>query len=136
MSSALIGETNARRSRGDLRSQPRRGRSPAPDQDTLSRSERRQWRGGEWGFFLNPRGVRVRDKFSRIYSSRLECFGASLARPRVAQELAAQVIGVRRVAPPGSPFGVDREIIGQLPSGVCVATRKSTPRLIFGFSAV
>src|SRR3954468_19240329 len=62
--------------------------------------------------------------------------GASLARPSVAQELAAQVIGVKSFALPGDPLGVDREIIGQLPSGFCVATRKSIPRLIGGRSAV
>src|SRR5207248_8403472 len=62
-------------------------------------------------------------------------FGASLARPSVAQELAAQVIGVNSFALPGEPSGVDREIIGQLPSGFCVATRKSIPRLISGRSA-
>src|SRR3954463_15528080 len=60
----------------------------------------------------------------------------SLARPSVAQELAAQVIGVNSLELPGEPSGVDREIIGQLPSGVCVATRKSIPRLISGRSAV
>jgi len=54
----------------------------------------------------------------------------------VAQELAAQVIGVRSFALPGEPLGVDREIIGQLPSGDCVATRKSMPRLISGCSDV
>src|SRR5579864_1129254 len=63
-------------------------------------------------------------------------FGTSLARPSVAQELAAQVIGVRSFALPGEPSGVDRESIGQLPSGFCVATKKSTPRLIAGCSAV
>src|ERR1700730_2319712 len=62
-------------------------------------------------------------------------FGASLARPSVAQELAAQVIGVNSFELPGEPSGVDREIIGQLPSGFCVATRKSIPRLISGRSA-
>src|SRR5260370_5635979 len=62
--------------------------------------------------------------------------GARLARPSVAQELAAQVIGVNSFELPGEPSGVDREIIGQLPSGVCVATRKSIPRLISGRSAV
>ena len=54
----------------------------------------------------------------------------------MAQELAAQVIGVKSFALPGSPLGVDREIIGQLPSGFCVATRKSIARLISGRSAV
>jgi hypothetical protein len=54
----------------------------------------------------------------------------------VAQELAAQVIGVKSLALPGEPSGVDREIIGQLPSGACVATRKSIPRLISGRLAV
>jgi hypothetical protein len=43
--------------------------------------------------------------------------GADRASPSVAQELAAQVIDVNSLALPGSPFGVDREIIGQLPSG-------------------
>ena len=52
------------------------------------------------------------------------------------KELAAQVIGVKSFELPGEPSGVDREIIGQLPSGVCVATRKSIPRLISGRSAV
>jgi hypothetical protein len=36
----------------------------------------------------------------------------------VAHALAAQVIGVNNFAPPGLPSGVDREVIGQLPSGV------------------
>jgi hypothetical protein len=63
-------------------------------------------------------------------------FGASLARPSVAQELAAQVIGVKSFELPGEPSGVDREIIGQLPSVACVATRKSIPRRISGRSAV
>ena len=63
-------------------------------------------------------------------------FGTSLARPSVAQELAAQVIGVKSFALPGSPLGVAREIIGQLPSGDCVAMRKSIARLISGRSAV
>src|SRR5437588_5978585 len=54
----------------------------------------------------------------------------------MAQELAAQVIGVKSFELPGEPSGVDREIIGQLPSGDCVATRKSIPRLISGRSAV
>src|ERR1700681_1854116 len=57
-------------------------------------------------------------------------FGTSLARPSVAQELAAQVIGVNSFELPGDPSGVDREIIGQLPSGDCVAIRKSIPRLM------
>jgi hypothetical protein len=51
-------------------------------------------------------------------------FGTSLARPSVAQELAVQVIGVRSFVLPGEPSGVDREIIGQVPSGLCVATKK------------
>jgi hypothetical protein len=63
-------------------------------------------------------------------------FGMSRARPSVAQELAAQVIGVRSFALPGEPSGVDRETIGQLPSGFCVATRKSSPRWISGRSVV
>jgi hypothetical protein len=63
-------------------------------------------------------------------------FGTSLDRPSVAQELAAQVIGVKSFELPGEPSGVDREIIGQLPSGFCVATRKSIPRWISGRSAV
>ena len=50
----------------------------------------------------------------------------------MAQELAAQVIGVNSFELPGEPSGVDRETIGQLPSDVCVATRKSIPRLISG----
>src|SRR5947209_19179770 len=62
--------------------------------------------------------------------------GASFARPSVAQELAAQVIGVNSFELPGEPSGVEREIIGQLPSGFCVATRKSIPRLISGRLAV
>jgi len=41
-----------------------------------------------------------------------------------------QVIGVKSFELPGSPLGVDREIIGQLPSGFWVATRKSMPRWI------
>jgi hypothetical protein len=40
----------------------------------------------------------------------------------VAQELAAQVIGVKSFALPGAPLGVEREAIGQLPSGPGVAT--------------
>ena len=54
----------------------------------------------------------------------------------MAQEPAAQLIGVNSFELPGEPSGVDREIIGQLPSGFCVATRKSIPRLISGPSAV
>ena len=54
----------------------------------------------------------------------------------MAQELAVQVIGVSSFALPGEPSGVDREIIGQLPSGFCVATKKSIPRLISSRSAV
>src|SRR5438105_3551478 len=56
--------------------------------------------------------------------------------PTAAHELAAQVIGVNSFELPGEPSGVEREIIGQLPSGFCVATRKSIPRLISGRSAV
>src|SRR5258708_16367838 len=63
-------------------------------------------------------------------------FAASRAKPSVAQELAAQVIGVNSFELPGEPSGVDREIIGQLPSGFCVATRKSIPRLISARFAV
>src|SRR3954451_20759233 len=63
-------------------------------------------------------------------------FGTSLTRPSVAQELAVQVIGVKSFELPGSPLGVDREIIGQLPSGFWVATRKSMPRWISRRSAV
>src|SRR5947209_39166 len=62
--------------------------------------------------------------------------GASFARPRAAQELAAQMIGVNSFELPGEPSGVDRESIRQLPSGFCVATRKSIPRLISGRWAV
>jgi hypothetical protein len=62
-------------------------------------------------------------------------FGTSLTRPSVAQELAAQVIGVSSFELPGRPSGVDREIIGQLPSGFCAATRKSMPRRMSGRSA-
>jgi hypothetical protein len=54
----------------------------------------------------------------------------------VAQEVAAQVIGVKSFAPPGAPLGVEREVIGQLPSGPCVATRKSIPLRTSGRSAV
>ena len=54
----------------------------------------------------------------------------------MAHELAAQVIGVKSFALPGEPSGVERETIGQLPSGACVATRKSIPRRISGRSAV
>src|ERR1700730_12018613 len=46
------------------------------------------------------------------------------------------MIGVNSFELPGEPSGVDRESIGQLPSGFCVATRKSIPRLISGRSAV
>ena len=35
----------------------------------------------------------------------------------MAQELAAQLIGVSSFAPPGLPSGVDRDVIGQLPPG-------------------
>src|SRR3954462_14760139 len=63
-------------------------------------------------------------------------FGTSRTRASVAQELAAQVIGVNSFELPGEPSGVEREIIGQLPSAFCVATRKSIPRLISGRSAV
>jgi hypothetical protein len=35
----------------------------------------------------------------------------------VAQALAVQVIGANDFALPGLPSGVDREVIGQLPSG-------------------
>src|SRR5947209_3518485 len=63
-------------------------------------------------------------------------FGASRVRASVAQELAAQVIGDSSFALPGEPSGVERESIGQLPSGFCVATRKSMPRWIAGRSAV
>src|SRR2546428_2446676 len=52
-----------------------------------------------------------------------DLFGASLARPSVAQLLAPQVIGVNNFADPGLPSGVDRDFIGQLPSGFWVATR-------------
>jgi len=44
-------------------------------------------------------------------------FGASLAKPSVAQAPAAHVIGVNNFALPGFPSGVDREVIDQLPSG-------------------
>jgi hypothetical protein len=40
-------------------------------------------------------------------------FGTSRARPRVAQALAAQVIGVNNFEFPGLPSGVDREAIGK-----------------------
>jgi hypothetical protein len=63
-------------------------------------------------------------------------FGTSLAIPSVAHELAAQMIGVNNFELPGLPSGVDREIIGQLPSGFWVATRKSMARWISGRSAV
>src|SRR6476660_1000331 len=63
-------------------------------------------------------------------------FGTSLTRPSVAQELAVQVIGVKSFELPGEPLGVERESIGQLPSGFCVATRKSIPRWISGRWAV
>src|SRR5215212_6624180 len=63
-------------------------------------------------------------------------FGTNLTRPSVAQELAVQVIGVKSFELPGSPLGDDREIIGQLPSGFWVATRKSMPRWISRRSAV
>src|SRR6476646_8923006 len=63
-------------------------------------------------------------------------FGTSLTRPSVAQELAVQIIGVKSFELPGSPLGVDRETIGQLPSAFWVATRKSIPRRISRRSAV
>src|ERR1700704_1496931 len=63
-------------------------------------------------------------------------FDTSLVRPSVAQELAAHVIGVNSFELPGEPSGVDRDTIGQLPSGCWVATRKSIPRLISARSAV
>jgi hypothetical protein len=43
--------------------------------------------------------------------------GASRARPRVAHEAAAHVIGVNSFALPGFPSGVERDVIGQLPAG-------------------
>src|SRR5436190_14375522 len=63
-------------------------------------------------------------------------FGTSRTRASVAHELAAQVMGVNSFELPGEPSGVEREIIGQLPSGFCVATRKSIPRLISRRSVV
>ena len=54
-------------------------------------------------------------------------FGVSLARPSVAQDAAA-VDRRQNFELPGLPSGVDREVISQLPSGFCVATRKSTAR--------
>jgi hypothetical protein len=63
-------------------------------------------------------------------------FGVSRARPSVAQELAAQVIGVISFALPGEPSGVEREIMGQFPSEVWVATRKSIARWISACCAV
>jgi hypothetical protein len=59
-----------------------------------------------------------------------------MARPSVAQERAAQVMGVSTFALPGQPSGVARETLGQPPSGFCVATKKSIPRRISGRSAV
>src|ERR1051326_5641960 len=63
-------------------------------------------------------------------------FGTSFARPRMAQEVAAQGMGVKSLALPGEPSGVEREIMGQLPSGFWVAMRKSIPRWICGCWAV
>src|SRR5215470_17150034 len=83
-----------------------------------------------------PRYALLKSPNHHVDSPRQWFFGTSLAKPSVAQELAAQVIGVRSFALPGEPSGVDREVIGQLPSGCCVATRKSSPRLISGRSAV
>ena len=66
--------------------------------------------------------------------------GRGMAKPmmeaNVFPKLAVQMIGVNNVELPGLPSGVDLESIGQLPSGVCVATKKSIPRLISGRSAV
>src|SRR6266851_3762193 len=81
-----------------------------------------------YGLLSSPSDLVVRT----LYFS----FGASLARPSVAQELAVQVIGVNSFELPGEPSGVDREIMGQLPSGFCVATRKSIARWISGRWAV
>jgi hypothetical protein len=63
-------------------------------------------------------------------------FGTNLTKASVAQDAAAQLIGVKSFELPGSPLGVERESIGQVPSGNCVATRKSMPRFISGRSAV
>ena len=49
--------------------------------------------------------------------------GTRRLSPSVAQELAAQVIGVKSFELPGLPSGVDRDVMGQLPSAACVATR-------------
>jgi hypothetical protein len=74
--------------------------------------------------------------FVGVFSGSGFAVGVSRTSPKVAQEAAAQLIGVNSFELPGSPFGVDREIIGQLPSDFCVATRKSIARLISGRSAV
>jgi hypothetical protein len=63
-----------------------------------------------------------------------QLFGTSRDKPSVAQALAAQVIGVSNFALPGRPSGVEREVIGQLPSGFCVEIKKSIARLISGRS--
>lgn len=42
--------------------------------------------------------------------------GAQFTSPSVAQELAAHLMGVKSVALPGEPSGVDRDVMGQLPS--------------------
>lgn len=63
-------------------------------------------------------------------------WGASFAKPSAAHELAAHVMGVKSFELPGEPSGVERDVIGQLPSDCCVATRKSIPRRISGRSAV
>src|SRR5207244_9351546 len=91
-----------------------------------------------WAWLVRPKEHEGNACWRLFYRPRPQAFpfGASRARPSVAQELAAQVIGFKSFELPGEPSGVDRESIGQLPSGFCVATRKSIPRLISGRSAV
>src|SRR5262249_21025054 len=85
-----------------------------------------------------PEGRNVPDNQSgsEDFNVAADSYGTSRARPSVAQEAAAQVIGVRSFAPPGEPSGVDREAIGQLPSGLWVATRRSIPARTSGRAGV
>ena len=109
--------------------------------------------GGAWGGYVGLRNARAENDHMRIELDQLRLRNRELESQAAqaqrlstvlnfrnahaeASMLAAQVIGVNSFALPGEPSGVDREIIGQLPSGFCVATRKSIPRLISGRSAV
>jgi hypothetical protein len=77
-----------------------------------------------WGYFLSPCGlwalVAAVRQGPEVYLCATCVFGSGMSCTRlsVAQEPAAQVIGVSNFV--GTRFGpsVDREIIGQLPSGL------------------